>query len=323
MASSPSGNDNVDMPVEKRPRVYTMACRFCKQQVPAKGFAEHERGCLTCVVIPLLDAREKGQQTLGMSPITNEFGLTTEAAIAVVGGSPLGMEKWLTDMVETGRFFGWKNSNSARKAHQGLQFGCGFSRRTQAPYRGTHEALAEGFFYFYSDLIRFHREQLEDIFSEEVRKEVRELLVSCHDRCGQAGEANIYVGISYIPRSLSTADQHAPPPAVAKILGVDSCEQSCDLCKRGDHHSCKACPLHYDEGDAGVTCLYLWQASKIQKCDRAYFCLGDSCFAMRSGFFTVFNGASVLHGTWQAPGSKHTNFIGAAMVRKVSKAGSC
>ena len=60
-------------------------------------------------------------------------------------------------------------------------------------------------------------------------------------------------------------DTHAPPPAVAALMGIPSCKSSCEACKE-DCKLCESCPLHHDRGDFSKTVgLFLQRADVEEK----------------------------------------------------------
>ena len=112
---------------------------------------------------------------------------------------------------------------------------------------------------------------------------------------------NMYIGINYSPvlSAPNATGFHDPPPAVAKMLKVKSCQDSCPVCQMRSCVSCADCCLHYDfPQDKSLTELWAYQESRIYKHHRVYFCMGTNTYAIEGGFTAIFDGATLPHGMW-------------------------
>lgn len=124
---------------------------------------------------------------------------------------------------------------------------------------------------------------------------------------------------SYQPRKASADTYHDPPPAVAWLLGCDSCRATCQTCQQRGCRYCDYCPLHVDVGDASPTLLYQWQPPDTPAHHRAFFCCNGFAYSIVGGFSMIFHGAIQEHGVWGPTGCpEQYQWLGCAFVRKTS-----
>eukprot|EP00931_Biecheleriopsis_adriatica_P117010 TRINITY_DN92576_c0_g1_i1.p1 TRINITY_DN92576_c0_g1~~TRINITY_DN92576_c0_g1_i1.p1 ORF type:complete len:371 (-),score=38.35 TRINITY_DN92576_c0_g1_i1:8-1120(-) len=235
-----------------------------------------------------------------------------------VGSIPLAIQSKMRRLVRKGRKH-WPQSS--RPTHKGELNGVGFKLSANMQFSGTRE-LAD-------DVNDILRGMLNTRLLWMINKSDRmnawqgfpnyispalpaaEPGVATEDLSG--GVLNAYVGLSYMHVRAPVRRDHAPPPAVAALLGVPSCRQSCKRCmKPGGCIDCEDCCLHVDNDHSASLLLGLQEANPAAN-QRAFFVLGEKAFPLEGGRAFVFDGAMVPHGVW----CMHGKYTGMAFVKKM------
>ena len=98
--------------------------------------------------------------------------------------------------------------------------------------------------------------------------------------------------------------QHAPPPALASLIGSPSCKETCSVCRNQSCLQCKGCILQVASDDdlfldLGISVIALYQSPKVKCKHRAFAVLDDHAWPLnQGGLVLVMNCKHMPFGVW-------------------------
>lgn len=266
------------------------ACVVCRMMFAESALLAHKR---TCVAVSEITVNE------GVLPIGACDG---KDVFALISGMPLDYQQRLAILLQTVCKQG--PQGSSRPAHRGQMIPFGWSTRYNRPHAGT-EAFAMNILELYNKalelpIVRDFRLMMQH--PHFVNRGLSPQSLPPAVAPGSKGNANAFVGINYSQQPRMGLLNHGPPPAVARIIGGQSCQDMCLVCRTVNCESCLDCVMHRDPDDSSLTLLTVFMPARATiRTQCAFLILNNVAYLARGGLCAIFNGREISHGVWAPP----------------------
>ena len=280
-------------------------CPLCHWRVREGVWRDHVRKCVASYHMSPVPLFEKYQH---VSVLGINVGDGPKLTFAVCAGFQLEAVKMMWDHVMIlGKDY-WFPLGT-RPAHHGALQLVGYNPLLNKEQHGT-TSLRKFVQYFFNSWMQHTQMMpvLKGIMASDVYNYIVEEISTLKRTLGSAEGPKAFFGINYMPAVEYPEELgwHAPPPALAKVLGVKSCHETCQSCREDRCVNCVGCVMNLDHLDpiatAGLSLYIVWQRPATKAAERAYFVLDDRVFPLNTTFSALFDGSRVPHGVW-APSS--------------------
>jgi len=240
----------------------------------------------------------------------------------IVGTLPPTVQEKVQALVKKGNVYWntWKNKSS-RPLQKGRLHGVGIHLSRNKTFPGTAE-LRDLCNEVLGDMLdtpavdTLHTATNEDVWQgfrwyKPPALPSREPGVAVRDPA-DGGAVQTYIGQGYMAVLANCSEDHAPPPPVAKLLGVPSCTETCPTCREEGLQACEECCVHVDNDQSATLLLGIQEEDPVVD-EMAFFVMGNKAFPLAGGRVFLFDGKVVPHGVWCMKG----HYQGMAFVKKV------
>ena len=269
-------------------------CSMCLNMMHEKDLKLHQETCFAAIRCSVTSLPER---FIGQNGLEGSFKLVAAGMIPALRTKMLACCKVIKAAYS-------KNLEhlGCRPADMGHLYGCGWNRRNNQffgpkgcsqsalqPCQEMLQALLE------TPALRFVPKGIDNLGDD--RPADNELpKVSGF---GLFGKRSAFHGENYAAASPSEIAKHLYPRAMQQYMvggwKGTSCDTSCDTCRKTDHSKCRGCPLHFDEQDASLTILAVWQSSRTPAAQSVRFVGGNESFQCSGGRIFVFHGKYLQH----------------------------